>query len=300
MKTFRSSFMNITLLFILSGCFNSQTSESHIPPIINKQGQVNDQVTQILKLTDVNHNESLPDIVHKTQTAWLRKPGIERWEMEKLITEHDTELKKLFDEIGLYQEIKPTDQHYSYLLILGGLFSRMQKRFDYAIQLYQAGIRFNKIVLLAGARPAVSDQGENLTNFLAFSGQTVLDKVPQTETEMLKFIYDHSHMPEAMKKIPVQIIDVPMLATDSGTLRRPSTSDTITWWLNTNPTPGSCLAISNQPYVAYQQSVLQTILPADFNIQTVGPVCTQNEEISVLLDTLARILFQELQMIQKK
>jgi hypothetical protein len=118
---------------------------------------------------------------------------------------------------------------------------------------------------------------------------------------MIQFLYDHSHMTDAMKKIPVQLISAPMISEESGILRRPLTADTLSAWLATNPTPGTCLAISNQPYVAYQQTVLKTLLPSDFSVQTVGAATSEpTEKISIMLDTLARILFQELQFLQKK
>lgn len=298
-KTYRF-FTFIALLSVLSGCFaTKQMTEPQPFEFVNQHGQVCPEVLQVLKLTNVETNGTLPDIVTKTQASWLRKPGTERWEMDKLITEHDTELKKLFHEMKMNDEIKPTTQCYTYLLILGALFKTMDQRFAHAIELYKSGVRFDGIVLLAGVRPAVAEQGENVQTFLNYSNLQTLDKIPETETEMLQFIYDHANMPAGMRQIPVQIIDAPMQTTASGKLTRPTTADTLKIWLQTNPEPGNCLAISNQPYVGYQHSVIKTFLPSHFSIETVG-AASAGKEPAVMLDTLARILYQEQQRLQKQ
>lgn len=268
---------------------------------INKDGQVCSELLEILKLTNVQTDGSLSDIVNKTQTAWLRKPGTERWEIDKLITEHNAELKTLFHAMKMYDEFKPTTKHYTHLLVLGALFKRMDQRFTHAIELYKSGIHFDNIVLLAGARPAVAQQGENIQTFLNYSKLQTLENIPQTETEMLQFIYTYASMPEAMRKIPVQIINAPMQTTTSGKLTRPTTADTFIEWIKTNPKLGNCLAISNQPYIEYQQSVIARFLPSNFSIETVGAAASKNEEEpALILDTLARILYQEQQRLQKK
>ncbi len=293
-------FTFITLISILSGCF--ATKETQYPPfqIVDNNKQVCPQVFEILKLTGIQTDDSLSDIVAKTQAAWLRKAGTERWEMDALITQHDAQLKKLFHEMNSYREIKPQQTHYTYLLILGALLSTMQQRFEYAIELYKSGIRFDNIVLLAGDRPCFVDHGENTATFLNYSKQQSLDQFPQTEADMLKFIYTYADMPETMRQIPVQVIHVPMQTSASGTLIRPTTPDTLTWWLQTNPTPDSCLAISNQPYVAYQHSVITSVLPDTFHVKTVGSSCSDDKELAIMLDNLARILYQEQQRLAKK
>lgn len=289
-------FTFIALLSILSGCFATKKLEKFQSfEFVNQHGQVCPEILKVLDLTNIQTNGTLSDIVAKTQASWLRKSGTERWEMDTLITQHDTELKKMFHEMNMYDEIKPTKQHYTYLLMLGALFKTMDQRFAYAIELYKSGIYFDNIVLLAGARPAVADQGENIETFLKYSNLQTLDKIPETEIEMLQFIYDHANMPESMRQIPVQIIHAPMQTTASGTLTRPTTADTFAAWMQTNPTPGNYLAISNQPYVGYQHTVIKTLLPSDFSIETVGAATSQNEDIAVMLDTLARILYQEQQ-----
>ena len=73
-----------------------------------------------------------------------------------------------------------------------------------------------------------------------------------------------------------------------------STADTFIDWLKQNPESGSCLVISNNPYIGYQDLVARTFLPSDFKIETVGSQGS-GEKVSVYLDNLARWLYQEKQ-----
>lgn len=298
-------FIFVALFSILPACFafKQDRAKDIVAPlniaIVNDAGKICPEILQILELTGIQHDGTLADIVAKTQKAWLRKPGSERWEMETLVTQHDQELKKLFHQLCMYQEVKPGKQHYDYVLMLGALFTRMEQRLAYAVELWKSGVRWNKIVLFAGGRPAVPAQGENLQTFLAFSGKASLDFVPTTETEMFEFIYQYTQMPEDMRQVPLEVIDVPMLQKEDGSLRRPTTADTVEWWLKTKPAFGDCLAISNQPYVFYQHTVFKTLLPDGYNLQTVGTSCKEDENLAYMFDTLARTLYSQLQCMQK-
>ena len=80
----------------------------------------------------------------------------------------------------------------------------------------------------------------------------------------------------------------------NGILKRPTTPDTVLDWLKIKPHPGLCLAISNQPYVLYQDSVLKTVLPPSFTVETIGEKMDETSyNVSLLLDNLARFLYQE-------
>jgi hypothetical protein len=85
-----------------------------------------------------------------------------------------------------------------------------------------------------------------------------------------------------------------MLVVDAprGEKARPNTADTYYSWLATKPTAGSVVAFSNQPFVPYQQLVGEGILPNDFYLETVGVAAPSDIRVSILLDNLARTLFQ--------
>jgi len=295
----RSFFLSLVLLF-LPACFaDKQTTVVSRVNVVNGQGSVCTEMLQMLSLTGITHDGSLQDIVRETQKSWLRKPGAERWEMPSTSMAQESEMRLLIDRMGFIQEVKPQQKSYTYLLLLGALFSTVAARMEYAVDLWKSGVRFEKIVLLGGARPMTSEQGENLEKFLEWSGKSYLDYEPKTETDLLRFVIENIAMPDEMKALPVTVVDVPMLQKPDGSMRRPTTGDTIEWWLKTNPEPGTCLAISNQPYVIYQDAVLKTLLPAQFPVDTVGDKAQEDKELGILLDTLARVLYQEQQYLME-
>lgn len=286
-----------TLLFFGSlcfflGCFSDE--KSTLPIIVQEHKIVNSDLLKLLVLTGVEHDGTLSDIVQKTQAAWLRKPNQERWDMDAYISGHEAEIQAVLAKLGMRYSIKPKLKEYDYVVILGALFSTMTLRFQYAIDLWNQGVRYKKIVLLAGARPVVESQGENKEKFIQWLGHDFdHDYELNTEADLIKFLYEQSNMPEKMKQLPVQIIDVAMIQSPSGVAKRPTTSDTIVEWVKTKPVVGNCLFISNQPYVGYQDIVVKTDMPTSFAIETVGAERSEGFSTAIALDSLARWLYQE-------
>lgn len=289
----QSRFLLFTLLWFLPACFGRQQEEPFSRVVIvADNGHVAPDVLKLLELTGIDHDGTLPDIVEKTQVHWIRKPGTERWDIQDQPVPNADQIHQLLSKLGLNATIKPVAQSYEYALLLGALFSTMVIRMQHLVDLWNKGVRFNRVVLLGGARPANQQQGESKEAVERFA-KKLIDQAPQTETDLLKLAYEYTSMPEAMRAIPVQIIDVPMLPKGDGTMRRPTTGDTVEYWLKTDPTPGRVLAISNQPYVNYQESVLRTLLPVEYPVDAVGAASSEDTKLGVLLDTLARILYQE-------
>lgn len=290
----KKSFIVLLMAFVclLGDCLTKNHAKQVV--IVNQQQEVADSVLQILELTGIEYDGSLADIVAQTQQSWLRKPDQERWQMEQEVIEHEQSIKHVFDTLGLYTAVEPTYQEYDYVLILGALFSRIKDRLAYVLYLWNKGVRFKQIVFLGAARPAVAAQGENMQEYLDWIGRDGLDmQEPQTETDVMKFVYHHMSMPDEVKNLPVTFIDTPMLENSIGVVRRPTTGNTIDWWLKEDPKPGSCLFVSNQPYVGYQNSVVQTLMPKSFTVETVGTGCDALVKTEIMLDTLARLLYQE-------
>lgn len=288
----------IALFVFLSGCFIQNKSEPKVE-FVSKQGIVNPMIVKLLNLTGVLYTDgTVASVVDETQKHWLRKPGSERWDIS---TDSDLPREKIYkicEQLDMFSEVKPEHKEYEYVFVLGALFGTMKFRLTYLVDLWNKGIRFKTIVFLAGSRALNTAQGET-QEVLEQWTNTKIENMPKTEIELLQFIYDHISMPDQMRRIPVQIVNVPMLQNSDGTFRRPTTGDTVEWWLKDNPKPGKILAVSNQPYVWYQNSVLKTLLPATFEVDTVGQACSQDQKIGLLLDTLARILYQEKMRLEK-
>ena len=262
---------------------------------------------KILLITNVTHYGSLESVVNATQKAWLRKPGIERWHMGDTYQKFDQQLAPLFKELGMQNEIKPSQEKYDYVLILGDTVNCLRTRFAYALDQWQKGIRFSTLVFLVGERPLLDDPAhheDNETEAELYDRTNMYlpiradwqepSTMPQTETEMARMVYDQAIVPDEFKKlVTVRFIDTPMQLTTSGQMRRPNTADTIKLWLKKVPHRGSILAISNQPYIGYQHAVLQSYIPPEMSVETVGPKAYMPLSADLLLDTLARWLYQE-------
>lgn len=172
----------------------------------------------------------------------------------------------------------------------------MIDRLDYAIDLWKKGTRYKQLVFLTGQRPLDPSVDDVQTCYeeLPEHKKDKIMQLPTNESEMAEFVYNIADMPQEMETMQISFVSIPMKPKQDGTFARPTTGDTVIGWINNNPKPGSCIAFSNQPYVAYQHAVLQTFLPSDFVLETVG--CKANYEklkASVLLDTVARVLYQE-------
>lgn len=285
-------------LLCTTGCFTDDSAK--LGRVVNDHGEITHEVKDLLELTHVESDGTLTDTIEQTQKHWLRKPGQERWDIEQYVTDNERQIRSIFDSLGMVKALVPQYQEYDYVFILGALFGRIKTRLDYAIELFQQGIRFKKLVFLGGARPVVPKQGENLENYAKVLGlDQINDDEPQTEAEIMKLVYNYAQMPEGMKDIPVEFIDVPMVTTDSG-VRRPATEDIINGWLAGNQPSGRCLFISNQPYVGFQDAVVKTYMPDTFTTETVGSAALPSLNIGIILDNVARWLYQEGKRLDSK
>src|SRR5262249_44795878 len=135
------------------------------------------------------------------------------------------------------------------------------------------GLKVKQIVFLTGMRPLLDSE------------KSVCGK--EWESEMARWVYENSQLP---KNIPVTFVNAPQTQKD-GKISRPTTRGTIIEWLQTKPTPGSCLAISNQPFVLYQDAVARSALPKHFSLETVGEK-TEKWTVAVVLDSVAKTVYE--------
>lgn len=277
-------------------------SNLNIPPatqhLYTAQGMPSEHLITLLKELTVEHAGSWQSILNATQKEWLRPPDKECWQTEERFAQMRTPLLKLMRAVGILEKIAPTKKNCTYLLVLGAIMESVRIRLAYAIALRNSGVRFNTIVLLGGQRP-LDQTIENSAIVLDRNNPQLPIKknwqlrgnLPITEIEMMRMIYDQTQLPPGMENINVVFVDTPMQIDAQGNRRRPNTGDTINEWLKTNPPPGSCIAISDQPHVGYQDAVLRSLLPKEFELETVGPEAAAQETIATLLDALARTIY---------
>lgn len=215
----------------------------------------------LFDLFGISNGAAIETVLPELQELWMQS-GKERWHFEKRYESLKGELWPIFEELKMVHTIPPKLKHYETAVVLGALYSTVESRVAYLIE---SGVSYDALVFLTGQRPLLESELELLPNCV-------------TETDMVRWVYEHSSLP---KNLPVTFIDAPKNGKE-----RPNTYDTVIEWLKTEPNPESCLVISNQPYVQYQNAVLSRFLP--FGIETVGRCANNAPSVALMLDTFAR------------
>ena len=256
-------------------------------PLDSTPFRVTPELEELLEITGVKCERSLPEIVKATQKAWLRASGKERWQVEETYDEYtQARILEICQKMGLLDEVLPKQTHYQYCCILGAALPTVFERIEFAAQLQDGGITFDKIVFLTGDR----DLDEVIDKI------PLLDRLPKNETQGMLALYAAMDLPQNFKRCPLLVIDTPKRITERG-LVRPNTYDTMLHWLKSGIDRGKVLFISNQPYISYQNAVACKIMRPILPIETVGfGVKKTYLRASLLLDTIARWLYQEHQL----
>ena len=288
----------LSILFLCTISQAMEPAHSPVPPaqVFNSDGKPSSALVQLLHAFGITA-ETSQEIVKETQAKWLRTPGKERWEAEDPYASFKEELMPLFKQFGAISEIKPLKKEYDYVLIMGGLYRRVVSRMNYAAQLWQDGVRYKEIVAL-GSERELNPELEPVSHFFDFSYQTPLSEIPKTEYDMMQYVYANTRMAVEMENIKTTFINAPNTIAN-GKTKRANTQDTLTEWLKSNPKPGSCLIISNQPHIDYQKSVARTVLPESFIIDAAGDECDANSKVNEILDAIARVIYQESLLLEK-
>ncbi len=298
-------FVSLTLfsvVVLVAGCGVLQQQPEAASSAINQQQKPTPALQELLTKCDMTHDGTLADIVAQTQKAWLRPAGLERFHVNDAYTKRKEEFHPLFVRLGLIDEVMPQQKWYRYAVVHGANVLVVRARLAYLAKIWQAGVRFQQLVFLTGQR--ILDPVQETEQALCDRNQDILpirsdwqydrQDLPTNETEMMRFIYEQAAVPAELRAVPLTVIDAPQIIDDRGNTKRPNTQSTIHEWLKTNPEPGRCLAISNQPFVGYQDSVMRTELPAGFDLETVGlALPSVYESVALCLDSLARWLYQE-------
>lgn len=309
MKLNRVLFMQFSSLVFSTLCVFTIHTSSYVP-CMKQDGTPSEPLAQLLKLSHVSCDAHLSSVVAATQKSWIRPANTERYDLvDNFSLEEKEALAPLFKKLGVVDAIEPTKKNYEHALLLGGLTERVVPRIQELINQWNKGIRFKNIAVLVGERSLIADEIDYPCRIID-SG--VLDsakvkefavewqKNAKTEASMVTTILNHCAFPEDMlKEVTIMVVNVPNKKKPDGTEVRANTMDTVVEWMKHNPMPGCCLAISTQPHVLYQESVLKTFLPSEFPVEAVGPQITVEGRIAEMFDALARLLYQEKQRLEK-
>lgn len=247
-------------------------------------GRPTKELSQLLDVLKLEHSGTLQDIVDVTQKRLLGPTNRERWEFDDPLADKKEELLPLFKKLGLIDEIRALKTHYDYVFLLGSRTESVRKRLKFLIDEWNRGVRFNTIVLLTGHRLLTVDEKKELSHMLQSD-----TNIPETEVDMMRILYAAESLPADMAKIPVHVVFAPA----KPGAPRATTEDTIKTWLSASPLPGTILAVSSQPFVHYQHTVLDTYLPQVFLLETIGPEDSGRSTVAVILDNVARWIYQE-------
>ncbi len=237
---------------------------------------------KILTFFDIDPNLSPEIILEKTQSLWLRPALSERWHLIETFNAVDKKyLLQLFNELGMVDAIFPTRKNYDYFLFMGGDLLGMQERLEFMLNLWQKDIRAKKIVFLTAQRALdpIHEVGGKSNNV-------------HTECDLLKLLFSQIAASLDIMHVEPQSVNTPNQIRN-GKSYRATTPDTVIEWLKQSPKSGSCLIITSQPLIGYQESVVRTLLDGSFSIESCGPQADNTVSTAEFLDTLARWLYQE-------
>lgn len=241
-----------------------------------------EELTPTPKLLQLLHFVGMPESENTIEKInnWAQKNLLrkgERWETQSNRFECTRSvIKPLLADLGFVDAVKPSFNRYEGSIVHG---SNTRIRLHYLVELWKKGIRFSHLYLLSSDR---------LLEY-AFEPSTG----PKTEYEMTKKVWESEIPDEMRQQVKVYFVNLPMRQdSQTGKLIRPNTDDTIETWLKQSPPIGRYLAVTNAPYMVRQDIIAKRIAPKEYTFDTVGPAIGEQEKIAILLDELARAIFQ--------
>lgn len=304
----KKNYFYISFLFLLLfGC--SFQNETTYPPFLLADGNPSEVLINVFYETGFHKPETLEALNEVGQEHFLRKSNAERWEMknkfEKILSQKKKEeLRQLFKKLEMVDALYPQKENYDVVLILGATVPRMRQRIKSLEDYWRKGMRAKKIVFLTGDRPLTApnetkahliDQNDSTIQFRP--GWTAPETLPKTEAEGAQFAWNQVVSDNSLRNTDVEFISTPMIVNpETGETRRPNTADTVAQLLKEVDVKGNLLAISNNPYIAYQdlavrKELLDHGVLNHISLETVGSKSSDAVTVDHYLDSLARILY---------
>ncbi len=327
---FKHSFKHsLTILLFISvvhpnanasiGIWENKLIETYV---LDEYGRPRQALLELLDLFGIEHDGSLESIVRATQKnpvvskRWIRPKGVERWDyVNESFEEKREQALPLLKRLGLMDVIWPGKIYYTYCLVHPNYLQGFRRTMAFLVHLWEQNVRFGDIAFIPGDRdlaPNIESMEQLLNNECRYlkckenwslpafieryrdklTKECVSSGLPKNEADMMYMVYDQAILPEEFKNL-CYFTTAPKK--EDG--RRPDTKDTIVAWRNKRrPKRGSCLFISQQSYVIYQDSIARTYLPSHLAVETVGPWIEDWDShaiTSIILDILTRLLYQE-------
>jgi len=244
------------------------------------------EAQELFTLFSVDPDLPTSELLPILQRDWLQLHK-ERWQMDARFEEKRKEALPLLQRLQFIETVQAKKEHYDYALVLGSLGKTMKRRLDFLYEEWQRGVRFDQVFLLTGQRDL----------------DPAREEVPPgcaSETDLFVYLFERHPLKELA---PMHVVDSPKQLLPSGKIRRPNTASTVEDFLKEEPKPGSCLGISTQPFVGYQEAVVKYLLPSSFEVEGVGPgtLTTGGDikgvdvpfPIAIYLDTFAKWFYYQ-------
>lgn len=285
-------------------------SKDITPLLINEQGFATDSLKNLLILTGIDADD-LPTIVEKTQESWIvvrqGKDQIERRDVSDTDNQkaNRAAILEIAKDLGVFDASTPSLQSYKYGICLGAFMPSVRDRLFGLVQTWNSGTHFEWLIFLGGERPLRLGSGQpddfaalcdTSLSPLPFKASWTPENVSEisylTEYDMMQWVWSQVEIPEDMATaLQDRVIFV---NASKGAAQRPSHADAYRTWMEVfQPEPGSVLASGSPLFWPYQQLAGQNVLGNQFLLETTAPSANiDNQKVSVVLDTLAKCLFE--------
>jgi hypothetical protein len=213
-----------------------------------------------------------------TRNASIIEQATQRWCNNNALCYDYTISKPLlepyFEKLGLTKELQPKYVQYQYILLVGDFYQNTQKILRHLETVIQSNIQCERIVLLCSDRTL-----EPFEKTEVFTEQHI-----KTETDMLRYLYCLSMQTHApLIKIPNHLI----IASCISNATNPIIAQKIAYWVKTNPLPGKCLLISEQPYAHLKKKIIELYMPNAFEVDIAAAQAESTVPASIFLHAAA-------------
>lgn len=289
----------------------SSTLASH--NLIKEDGHVVKPLLEFLTLFGIKHQGTLKSIHLAMQEHFIRKPGLERWDL--VDTTADTKVRtsalKLLKNMDMVDAIPHFKVNADYFILFGSTVPIVEMRFNDFLKQYNAGtLQCKNIVFLGGTRRLQPSEIERMkvissVIFASFIKELNKQEAELTEADMLHFMWKVK-APSGLKYNFQERKNLYFVKSTNITTanQRPGATDTIRTWLREYiPTPGSCHANVEKPYAIRIEKALRhelekysrelITIKKHFSITWNSPASESDLLLSVYKDELARAFTEE-------
>lgn len=288
---------NVAILFLLFSLFffslkvfagleEGQKKATLREKILDDKFKVTSPFKRIFYSLGMSCESDLKNVVEATQKKWIKNNERNRLgEIDKRKQDFIYQLK----ELGCVDKILPSKERYDYCLLIGGVYPIFNARLKYLADMWKRGVRFKTLIFVAEDR--LIDFEKEKKQLLDSPNKQIKAKasqrLPQTEIDMMKFVFENSDLSKELKEVKTIFLSSP------GYIKNHRFFDALAiWTIEKRPIPGPCLVVSSQPFVGFDESCIRSTLP-HFEIEAIGDASPSDTKISIYLETLAKWLYNE-------